>query len=71
MNQESVTCDGCGKDITTTGNCVDYRLALVVESIPCGRNMVTLLHVTPPLNRDHHFCGVGCLKNWITKGDQL
>ena len=29
MQKTEITCDGCGRDLTYTGNCEDYRLALV------------------------------------------
>lgn len=37
----TVTCDACSRDLTSTGNCNDYRLALVPESIPSRGGAVT------------------------------
>ncbi|MEY9413592.1 hypothetical protein ABIF74_004121 [Bradyrhizobium japonicum] len=31
MRTTEVRCDGCGADVTSTGNCVGYRLALNIE----------------------------------------
>ncbi len=36
-----VTCDGCERDLTTTGNAIGYRLVLSAEGIPVRSRMVT------------------------------
>ncbi len=64
MNETKITCDTCGQDLTTTGNCVDYRLALVPEHIPSWGGCVTSMHIEPPIERSAHFCGVQCLAKW-------
>lgn len=66
MKETKITCDGCGKDLTTTGNSVDYRLALVNEAIPSGGGAVTDMMVYPPIERNVHFCGMRCLKAWLS-----
>jgi hypothetical protein len=60
-----VTCDTCGKDITHTGNCVDYRLVLKSEAIPPrpGGGSVTAMMVYPPVSREYVFCGLDCLRS--------
>jgi hypothetical protein len=68
-----VICDGCGGDITTTGNSVDYRLALVTQSpIPWyvaeGQNSgaVTDMMIWPAIKETHHFCNnLDCLRAWL------
>jgi len=67
---ETITCDapGCGRDLTSSGNCVDYRLALVNEHVPSRAGAVTLMHKTPSLDRDHYFCGLACLLKWAAAG---
>ncbi len=64
MNQTKITCDSCGADLTTTGNCVDYRLAVTSEPIPSGGGLVTLMHVEPIIPHAAHFCGMQCLARW-------
>lgn len=59
-----VTCDHCRSDLTNTGNCVDYRLVLKSESLPPRSNSVTAMMIYPPVERPHHFCGLGCLDKW-------
>lgn len=65
MKTERVCCDHCEFDLTSTGNSVDYRLALIVEGKASRGNVVTLLHIEPPLSRPHHFCGLKCLAEWL------
>ncbi len=60
------SCDGCEKDLTSTGNCTAYRLTLKVESIPANAGFVTLMHFSPPLDSNKHFCDLGCLGRWWT-----
>jgi hypothetical protein len=67
MKTTNVTCDGCGADLTTTGNCEDYRLGLIVESIPSRGGAVTAMAAYPPLERDAHFCGIRCLDHWSAR----
>lgn len=62
----TITCDQCGKDLATTGNCVDYRIALKNESIPSwGGGAVTAMMIYPPLEQDHYFCSWRCLTEWM------
>lgn len=67
MRNIQVLCDGCQRDITETGNSVDYRLLLIADRLPISGNTVTDMMIYPPIKRDHHFCGLDCLKDWITK----
>lgn len=60
-----VTCDGCGHDITTRSNMVDYRLVLSAEDKPgYGAGAYTAMHILPPVDRSHYFCGLQCLDHW-------
>jgi hypothetical protein len=61
-----ITCDNCNKDLTYTGNCIDYRLKLMDEIIPPKSSTVTAMMMYPSLkDGSKHFCGIGCLKVWI------
>ncbi len=65
-----VICDNCERDITYTGNSIDYRLNLKDERKPVypGSNMVTDMMIYPSLkDGEKNFCGLGCLKVWINK----
>ena len=49
-----VTCDGCGRDLTTRTNSVDYRLVLGSESKPGrGSGVYTDKMIYPPVDRDY------------------
>ena len=62
-----LTCDGCGADIAYTGNSVDYRLALVVQSMPSRGGFVTDMMIYPPLKHDCYFCGLNCMDQWTDR----
>lgn len=65
MWTEKVTCDACGKDLTTRSNSVAYRLALDSERMPgCGSFVSTGMMISPPVERTHHFCDFPCLDHW-------
>jgi len=65
MKTTTITCDSCEKDLTTTGNSIDYRLALKNERIPCRSGPVTCMMKYPALENDVYFCGLNCLYEWI------
>ncbi len=62
----TITCDHCGRDLTTTGNCEDYRVRLVSEGIPprSGGGAVTLMAVSPLFPHDLYFCNGRCFWKW-------
>lgn len=62
--KETITCDSCGVDLTTTSNCVDYRLALLNQFIPLAPGSVTAMRAEPILERDYYFCTLNCLLQW-------
>ena len=62
-----ILCDTCGADITSTGNSVDWRIALINQHIPSRGGMVTDMWITPQLKDDVYFCNAGCLRAWIVK----
>jgi hypothetical protein len=65
MKTMKITCDRCEADLTTTGNCEDYRLALVNERVPSRGGATTDMIVYPLINVDMHFCGLTCLTEWV------
>ncbi len=63
-----ITCDGCGADLTTRSNSVDYRLVLASEGKPgYGAGAYTDMMIYPPVARDFYFCGLGCLDHWRSR----
>jgi hypothetical protein len=67
MKKETVTCDSCEKDISTTSNCEGWRLKLSNDKIPPRGPTVTLMAAWPPLDGDKYFCGSKCLSAWVSK----
>jgi hypothetical protein len=66
MRTTTVTCDRCGKDLSTTTNCEDYRILLCAEPIPPSSDgALTAMHIEPPFSRPIHFCGRRCLDEWL------
>lgn len=62
-----IVCDQCDRDLATTSNCEDFRLALVNERIPSQGGLVTMMLMHPAIKRDAYFCGVGCLAVWLAE----
>ena len=67
MEVAKITCDQCGKDLTSTGNCEDWRLALINQPIPHKGPTATSMAIPPILDGAKHFCGLGCLASWVVK----
>ncbi len=57
------TCDRCGKDISDRSDAV-HRLALSEDHIWRDTSS-TAPPPLPLLDREHHFCGMKCLYQWI------
>jgi hypothetical protein len=64
VKDNTITCDGCGADLTTSGNSIDFRLELKTARIPSGGGAVTDMLVEPELTQDYHFCRLSCLDKW-------
>jgi len=61
-----VTCDGCGRDLSSTGNSDDKRIMMCMEFIPNPGPTSTALAVADPLPQSPcHFCSLECLKVWM------
>lgn len=68
MIEHKVSCNQCGNDLTHTGNCIDYRIALCNERIPSkGSAAVTDMHISPPIEHPMHFCSIRCLCGTVEK----
>jgi hypothetical protein len=65
MKKCEITCDSCKRNISFTGNSIDYRLALINEKIPSRGGAVSDMYMLPLIEDNAHFCGLGCLKKWI------
>lgn len=70
MTHYKVTCDACAADLTATGNCVGYRIKVESERLPARGPSVTLMNVLDPLPNSLHFCGMGCLRTFLDRGEE-
>ena len=67
-------CDNCGRDLTYTGNSVDYRTVLSYESkapwyIEKGEMGGTDMMILPYPETKKCFCGKRCLTEWLETGE--
>ena len=65
--ETTITCDGCGSDISPQDSSYphQYILRLTVDDI--GRNSSGLVYgiaMYPPLSKDAHFCAEQCVLKW-------
>jgi len=60
-----ITCDNCEKDLSSTAGMPDFRLKLSSESLPNTSDITFAVYVSPDIDEDLYFCGLGCLKEWI------
>lgn len=70
MRTSTVTCDGCGFDLTYTHNSVDYRLRLASEAKPIypDAGVVADMFISSSIDCDKHFCRLDCMERWLTEG---
>jgi len=64
----SIKCDSCKEELVEESK-YPASFALKLETIDVGTNssgVVFAITVIPPLEREHHFCGLGCLKKWVS-----
>lgn len=69
VSTHKITCDCCQNDITTTGNCIGYRIALINQNRPSysKSGVVTSAGAYPSLKQDYHFCNLPCLNKWFAE----
>lgn len=71
MREEKITCDACGKDLTTTGPQPMFRLMLTSEEVPSDSGgLMHAIRVYPDIDKDHHFCNTTCLADWVEGKDE-
>jgi hypothetical protein len=63
VTKTEVTCDHCGKDVTNCHGYDEWRLLLTCEQRRYPD--YNMCYDPPSVRRDHHFCGLGCLRHWL------
>ena len=65
----SVICDDCQTELIEDSE-YPHKFGLQLSVRDYGVNtsgMVYAIALQPPLDRDYHFCGINCLKNWTQR----
>jgi len=61
-----ISCDKCGKDISTVHSGFDeYKFHLSYSCVPNTQTMRYAVYITPPLPGDMVFCSLQCLLDWL------
>lgn len=71
VKTETVVCDFCGGDITTSGVAQDYRIVLMSEPKQHVGLSSKLVRIEPSFPKPLHFCGDRCLVRWAVKTYRL
>lgn len=58
-------CEHCKSDLTHSDGIAKYRLELSAKYCPHTDAPIYGLYMCPPINEDKHFCGLGCLREWL------
>lgn len=66
MKKTDYFCDACGYVLTDTNEVPRFRLHLTAQRMEHRNLHVCAIAITPPIQRDHHFCDLKCLKSWIS-----
>lgn len=70
MRKEQVNCDACGSDLTWSESIPKFRISMNCEPIQSSSDTIFSVFVRPPICREHNFCGLNCLQDWIEKLDR-
>ena len=65
MIKTSITCDACEKDLSDSGPRPMFMLTLNASPVSSTSSIRYAIHVTPAIDRPHHFCGKRCLNSWL------
>ncbi len=66
MKNMEYFCDWCNGDLNTSKGITKFRLTLSCKHLPHGPDgFVIDVYVMSPINREYHFCGNKCLKNYV------
>jgi len=58
-------CDNCKFDLSISEGATKYRLDLICNRCPHDDSPTCDIYIIPPIDSDKHFCGLGCLKEWL------
>lgn len=64
---KQINCDYCESDLTVSEGITKYRLDLICTACQHVGGNVLDVYIYPPLDKDLHFCGLGCLNRYFEK----
>ena len=64
-----IGCDFCEKQLNDARGITQYRIKLSCETVPDAGGVSIDVYIFPPIDRDHYFCGLGCLSRWLNKNE--
>ncbi len=69
MQTMSVKCDTCEKELVVDSS-YPHNYCLKLSSADFGKNSSGIVYAImdyPHIKREHHFCNLQCLKDWVVK----
>ena len=66
---KNIECDFCKTELNKSCGVTRYRLNLSCETLLDYGGISFDVYVLPPLEGDFHFCGLGCLREWLKKNE--
>ena len=62
-----VTCDACGKDLSSSDHYPEYSLRLIETTIRANPGATENPDSKPELDAIKNYCNLACLKDWLNK----
>jgi len=67
----TITCDGCGNDISPEHTTYPHKYILKIccqdVALRSERGAVYAIYMSPPIKDDLYFCGMKCIKKYVTE----
>lgn len=70
MIEKKWKCDFCKEELIESRGIPVYILELSTFALPDHGNTCLDVSVRPPIGSTKHFCGLGCLKNWLEQREK-
>ena len=65
----TITCDSCDRKLGFSESITDYYLSLTCHTCENLTGASLDLYMCPPIDQQKHFCGLGCLRNWLDENN--
>jgi len=66
-----VFCDSCNKEISTTAYASEFYISLSTTPKRNASGFSYAMALSPPFNTAKDFCGIGCLKKWLSPQSEV